>query len=102
MPIMAIGWPPRCASSATTDSASCMSAQRSEVTWSASATPRSTERMSNGFLRSPFVASAQISPSVVNSQFGPACGAVVTSRETGSVVGAGRGNRSPDSAQVCA
>ena len=67
-----------------------MSTQRSSGGWSASATARSTERMSNGFLRSGFVAWSKISPTRVNSP--PACGESRTSRSTGSEVGAGRGN----------
>ena len=60
------GFPPRWASSTTTDSAACMSAQRSSVAWSVSATPFMSERMSKGFLRSALLAGSKISPSVAN------------------------------------
>jgi hypothetical protein len=70
-----------------------MSIQRSSVGWSASDTARSTERMSNGFLRSGLA--EKTSPTVAKSQPGPECGEPEMSRSTGSLVGAGRGNRSP-------
>ena len=70
-----------------------MSAQRSSVAWSVSATPFMSERMSKGFLRSALLAGSKISPSVVNPS--PWCGASRTSRSTGSWLGAGRGKRSP-------
>ena len=54
MPSICTGWPPRCASRTMTPSASIMSTQRSNVGWSASATARMTDRMSNGFLRPGF------------------------------------------------
>ena len=100
-PITSTGWPPRCASSTTADSASAISVQRSRVGWSASTTPRSSERMSKGFFRSGLLAGSKISPSVLNSVPGPACGDVEMSRSAGSAVGAGRGKRSPGATYVC-
>ena len=94
MPSISTGCPPRCASSATTPSASTMSTQRSSVGWSASATARMIERMSNGFLR-PGLSREDLARRVAKSVPGPACGESETSRSTGSVDGAGRGNRSP-------
>ena len=79
----------------TAISASRMPAQRSSGAWSASATARITERMSNGFLRPGFVSSAKISPTVSRSESGASCGDVPTSRSIGSVVSARRGKRSP-------
>ena len=93
MPNISTGCPPRCASSVTTPSASTMSTQRSSVGWSASATARMIDRMSNGFLRPGL--SLKTSPTVTKSVPGPECGESETSRSTGSDDGAGRGNRSP-------
>ena len=62
------------ASETTAVSASAMPAQRSSVAWSWSATARIRVRMSNGFLRSGFVADEKMSPTVVKSLPASACG----------------------------
>ena len=95
MPIIATGQPPRVASHTTAASASRIAAQRSSGSWSASATARITERMSNGFLRPGFVSWEKISPTVARSESGAACGEAPTSRSSGSAVCARRGKRSP-------
>ena len=95
MPIIATGRPPRWASHTTATSASCIAAQRSSGTRSASATARITERMSKAFLRPGLVSSANTSPTVARSESGASCGAERTSRSTGSRLSARRGKRSP-------
>ena len=98
-PISTTGCPPRCASSASTEAALAVSAHRSSGGWSASITPVSSERMSKGFLRSGLIAGSKISPSAANS--GPSCGEEEMSRSSGSLVGDGRGKRSPGATYAC-
>ncbi len=74
MPITVTGYPPRWASTTTDVSASAIAAHRSSIAWSLSTTDAMTARMSNGFLRSLFVSSAKISPTVVNGLSGWLCG----------------------------
>ena len=93
MPIRQTGQPPRCASCTTAVSASAIPAQRSSTGWSWSDSARITVRMSKGFLRSGLCSAEKISPTVVKSLSGMACGKPETSRSTGSVVAARRGRR---------
>jgi hypothetical protein len=72
-----------------------MPAQRSSTGWSWSVTARMTVRMSNGFLRSGLAVGEKTSPTVVKSLAGWVCGKSRTSRSCGSVVRAGRAQRSP-------
>ena len=90
------GIPPMWVSHTTAVSACCQRSHRSSGRWSASLTARMTERMSKGFLRSAFRSAEKTSPTVAKSL--PSTGAWgdrQTSRSTGSVVVARRGNRSP-------
>jgi hypothetical protein len=95
MPTTVTGWPPRCASTTTEVSASAMPAHRSSTAWSWSAIARMTVRMSNAFFRSGLAVAEKMSPTVVNSLAGCWCGNSRTSRSRGSLVSAGRGQRSP-------
>ena len=51
--------------------------------------------MSKGFLRSGLLPESKISPSTLKSVPGALCGDAEISRSAGSLVGAGRGKRSP-------
>ena len=79
-----------------------MSAQRSRTEWSWSTTDRITVRCRRASCDPGFFAEEKMSPTVSKSLDGWVCGKLRTSRSTGSVVAARRGNRSPGARYECA
>ena len=100
MPITVTACPPMRASHTTAVSASAISGHRSSGSRSRSTTAPIIVRMSNGFLRSGLAPAEKTSPIERKSVPSTSWGTSRTSRSTGSVVAAGRGQRSPGARYV--